>query len=62
MKALLNLFLSIVIPVLLLIGEIKCIIHLFMCDFEPSYKAEWIYCIGACTGLGSIIGWFDFGV
>jgi len=47
--------------VLLLIGEIQCIVKLVKCDFEPSYKAEVIYGIGTFTGLGSIIGWMDFG-
>jgi len=44
-----------------LIGEIRCIVHLCECDFEPSYKAEIIYTVGACTGAGAIIGYFDLG-
>lgn len=44
-----------------LVGEIKCIIHLCECDFEPSYKAEIIYAVGSVTGAGAIIGYFDLG-
>ena len=45
--------------VLLLIGEVKCIIKAVNCNWEPIGKAEVIYTVGAFTGLGSIIGWFD---
>jgi hypothetical protein len=55
---------SIMIPVMLVIGYIKCIVHLCNCDFSSatSYKAEIIYAIGTCTGLGTILGWFNFGI
>ena len=45
-----------------LAGYIQNIVHLIQCDFEPSYKAEILYGIGACTGLGALFGWFNFGV
>lgn len=56
------LIIQLILAVLSVIGYVKCIIHLIQCDFEPSYKAEIIYAIGACSGLGAIIGWFDIGV
>ncbi len=45
----------------LLIGEIRCIVKFCKCDFEPSYKAELIYGVSMCTGIGCVIGWFEFG-
>lgn len=58
--------LAITLAVILLpiIGWIKCLIHLCGCDFSSatSYKAEVIYAIGTFSGLGAILGWFDFGV
>jgi len=47
------------IPLLLLIGEIKCIYKAVKCNWEPIGKAEIIYTAGAFTGTGAIIGWFD---
>ena len=38
-----------------------CIVKFVKCDFEPSYKAEIVYGVSAVSGLGGIIGWFDFG-
>ncbi len=43
------------------IGEFMCIVKFVKCDFEPSYKAEIVYGVGAVSGFGTIIGWFDFG-
>lgn len=51
----------VLIVLFLVIGEIKCIIHLIQCDFKPSYKAEVLYGVDAVTGLGGIFGWFNFG-
>jgi len=48
-----------VIVILLLIGEVKCIVKAINCDWDPVGKAEVIYTVGAFTGAGSIIGWFD---
>jgi hypothetical protein len=54
-------FISLILYILLFIGYIKCIINFATCDFEKSYKAEIIYGTGVITGLGGILGWFDFG-
>lgn len=54
-------FFVIVLYVLLIVGEVKCIIKFFSCDFKPSYKAEAIYGVSTITGLGAIVGWMDFG-
>ena len=48
-----------VLTVLALIGEIKCIIKAFKCNWEPIGKAEVIYTVSAVTGLGCITGWID---
>jgi hypothetical protein len=48
-----------VLTVLALIGEVKCIIKAFKCNWEPVGKAEIIYTGSAVTGLGCITGWID---
>jgi hypothetical protein len=50
---------SIILVLVLLIGEIKCIYKMVSCNWEPIGKAEVIYTVGTFTGLGSIIGWID---
>lgn len=56
-----KLIINIAIIVALLIGEIKCIVKFCKCDFKESYKAEIIYGVTMCCGLGSVTGWMDFG-
>lgn len=48
-----------VLGILGLIGYVMCIVKLCNCDFRESYKAEVIYGVGVCTGLGAVIGWID---
>jgi hypothetical protein len=48
-----------VLTVLALVGEIKCIIKAVKCNWEPVGKAEIIYAGSAVTGLGCITGWID---
>jgi hypothetical protein len=50
-----------IIYALALLGEIMCIVKFFSCDFKESYKAEIIYGVSACTGIGAITGYIDFG-
>ena len=47
------------ICIALLVGEVKCIIKMVRCDWEPIGKAEIIYTVGTFTGLGCIIGYMD---
>lgn len=47
------------IPILLLIGEIRCIYKMFTCNWEPIGKAEIFYTVGTFTGAGIIIGYID---
>lgn len=42
-----------------IVGEIKCIVKVFQCNWEPIGKAEIWYTAAACTGLGAIVGWID---
>ena len=49
----------IVIYILLVIGEIRCIYKAVTCNWEPIGKAEIIYTAGAFTGLGTIIGYLN---
>jgi len=48
-----------VLTALALVGEVKCIIKAFKCNWEPVGKAEIIYTGSAVTGLGCITGWID---
>lgn len=47
------------IAILGLVGEIRCIVKAFKCNWEPIGKAEILYTVSACTGLGSIVGWIN---
>lgn len=42
-----------------LIGEVLCIVKFVKSDFEPSYKREFIYGLGAISDLGGVIGYLD---
>jgi hypothetical protein len=50
---------SILLLILVVVGEIKCIVKAVNCNWEPIGKAEIIYTVGAFTGLGAIIGYID---
>ena len=50
---------SLAISVFLLIGEVKCIIKMIDCNWDPIGKSEILYTVGTFTGLGSIIGWIN---
>lgn len=45
--------------VLALIEEVKCIIKAAKCNWEPIGKAEIIYTASAFTGVGAVVGWID---
>lgn len=42
-----------------LVGEVKCIIKMIDCNWEPIGKAEIMYTAGTFTGLGCIVGYID---
>ena len=48
-----------VIFILALVGEVKCIVKAVNCNWDPVGKAEVVYTIAACTGFGSIVGWIN---
>jgi hypothetical protein len=48
-----------VIAIALLVGEIKCIIKMIDCNWEPIGKAEVIYTAATFTGVGCIVGYID---
>ena len=50
---------SILLLILVVVGEIKCIVKAVNYNWEPIGKAEVIYTVGAFTGLGVIIGYMD---
>ena len=54
-----SVFLVITVAVFLIVGEIRCIVKAFSCNYEPIGKAEICYITGSVTGLGCIVGWID---
>lgn len=48
-----------VIGIAMFVGEVKCIIKMINCNFEPIGKAEIFYTIGTFTGAGCVIGYID---
>lgn len=50
----------ILLILVLVIGEVKCIVKFFKSDFEPSYKREAIYGFSAIIGVGCVVGYMDF--
>ena len=55
----LAIIISLVIVIAALTGELKCISKAIKCNWEPVGKAEVIYTVSACTGLGSIVGYIN---
>jgi len=47
------------IVIVALVGEVKCIVKAFSCNWEPVGKAEAVYTISSLIGLGSIVGYFN---
>jgi len=52
---------TIIIISLMITGYISCIVNFISCDFREPFRAETFYGIGIFTGLGIILGWFNFG-
>lgn len=42
-----------------LVGEVKCIIKVINCDWNPIGKAEILYTGAALTGIGCVVGYLD---
>lgn len=40
-------------------GYVRGVVKIVHCDFKAPYKAEVLYGVGICTGLGAVIGWFN---
>lgn len=59
MKDLVIVFTYISIAIILLIGEIICVIKMVTCNWEPVGKAEIIYTVGTFTGFGCVIGYIN---
>lgn len=53
------LLIQLVVALLLLAGEVQCIYKALSCNWNPIGKAEIVYTAAACTGFGSIVGWFN---
>ncbi len=50
---------ALLIIVVLIVGEVKCIIKALQCNWEPIGKAEAVYTVASITGVGAIVGYFD---
>ena len=55
----LSVALPLALATVLIVGEVKCIIKMCSCNWEPIGKSEVIYTVGAFTGLGCVIGYID---
>tara|TARA_R110000782_G_scaffold260492_1_gene351758 strand:+ start:284 stop:466 length:183 start_codon:yes stop_codon:yes gene_type:complete len=51
--------LQIAIALFCIIGQVKCVIKMINCDWDPIGKSEIIYTAATFTGLGSIIGYIN---
>ena len=54
-----KLILVLLICIIAIIGEIRCIYKAVMCNWEPVGKAEILYTGASVTGLGAIVGYFN---
>lgn len=54
-----TLIVPLVIVILILIGEIRCVYKAVTCNWEPVGKAEIVYTGAAVTGLGIIVGYLN---
>ena len=52
-------FIWIVLIILSVIGEVRCIYKAVTCNWEPIGKAEVVYTAAALTGFGVIVGYFN---
>lgn len=50
---------GVIIVILLVIGEIRCIYKALTCNWEPIGKAEIVYTGSALLGIGCIVGYFN---
>lgn len=50
---------AVILWILAVVGEIKCIVKMVNCDWQPIGKAEIIYTAAAFTGFGAIVGWIN---
>jgi len=48
-----------IVLAILAVGEVKCIVKAFSCNWEPIGKAEAVYTISALVGVGAIVGYID---
>lgn len=51
--------LYIILLIFALVGEIKCIVKMINCDWEPIGKAEIVYTVATFTGCGCVVGWIN---
>ena len=50
---------ALLIIVVFIVGEVKCIIKALQCNWEPIGRAEAVYTVGSLTGVGAIVGYLD---
>ena len=54
-----SLIILIVLIILAVVGEVKCIVKAVSCNWEPIGKAEAVYTVSALVGVGAIVGYID---
>jgi hypothetical protein len=54
-----NIIIVALVVATLIVGEVKCIVKAFSCNWEPIGKAEAVYTVSALIGVGAIVGYID---
>lgn len=44
---------------MLIVGEVRCIIKAVECNWNPIGKAEIVYTVAALTGAGAVVGYIN---
>ena len=54
-----KLIIVLTIVIVALVGEVKCIVKAFSCNWEPIGKAEVAYTICSLCGAGMVVGYIN---
>jgi len=54
-----TIMIAMILSLVMIVGEVRCIYKACTCNWEPIGKAEIIYTLSAFTGIGAIVGYID---
>ena len=58
-KSIIIIVFYVLLTITLLVGDVKCIIKMINCNWNPIGKSEVLYTVGTFTGAGGVIGHFN---